>query len=70
MPFDLKRLLHAVTSISQDGLHGLTGCIWKHLTQGVQLSAWRQKKEINREGINKDASFEAGGKLEREKAAC
>lgn len=50
MPFDLEHLLHAMTSVSEDALHGLTGCIRKHLTQGVQLSTEREKKK--RQGRN------------------
>lgn len=44
MTFDLKIFLHAVSSISQDALHGLTGCIWKHLAQCVDLPSEREKK--------------------------
>lgn len=44
MTFDLKRLLHAMSGISEDALHSLTGCVWKHLAQSVHLAAERFAK--------------------------
>lgn len=43
--FDLHQLLHAVSSISKEGLHGFTGSFREHLAQTVQLSIHNQRKQ-------------------------